>query len=108
MAGQWPLGSGWSTVGRYQYDLEDHGTIEALAGLGYDAGCWTTSILLHSFALPNSDKMNNTIFFMLEIGSLGALETGGQGALEEALYRNVPGSYLTGDLPDEYRKKYLN
>ena len=45
---------------------------------------------------------------MLEIGSLGALETGGQGALEEALHRNVPGSYLSGDLPDEYRKKYLN
>ena len=107
IAGQWPLAPGWSTVGRYQYDIEDHGTIEALAGLGYDAGCWTSSILFHSFALPNSDKMNNTIFFMLEIGSLGALETGGQGALEEALHRNVPGSYLSGDLPDEYRKKYL-
>jgi len=107
IAGQWPLGAGWSTVGRYQYDLEDHGTIESLAGLGYDAGCWTSSILVHSFALPNSDKMNNTIFFMLEIGSLGALETGGQGALQEALQRNVPGSYLSGDLPDDYRKSYL-
>ena len=107
IAGQWPFGYGFSSVGRYQYDLESHGTIEGLAGINYDAGCWTSSILFHSFALPNSDKMNNTIFFMLEIGDLGALESGGQGALEEALYRNVPGSYLSGDLPDEYRKKYI-
>jgi LPS-assembly protein len=108
IAGQWPIAPGWSSVGRYQYDLNDHGTIESLAGLSYDAGCWTTSILYHSFALPNDDKMNNTVFFMLELGGLGAIESGGDGALEEALHRNVPGSYLSRDLPDSYRQKYLN
>lgn len=108
IAGQWPIASGWSSVGRYQYDLNDHGAIESLAGLSYDAGCWTSSILFHSFALPNDDKMNNTFFFMLELGNLGAIESGGDGALEEALYRNVPGSYLSKDLPDNYRKKYIN
>ena len=107
IAGQWPLGSGWSSVGRYQYDFEAHGTIESLAGLNYDAGCWTSSILLHRFSLATNDKANYTLFFMLEVGSLGRLETGGQGALEEALYRNVPGSYLSNDLPDSYRLKYL-
>ena len=108
IAGQWPIAPGWSSVGRYQYDLNDNGTIESLAGLSYDAGCWTTSILYHSFALPNDDKMNNTVFFMLELGGLGAIESGGDGALEEALHRNVPGSYLSRDLPDSYRQKYLN
>ena len=105
--GQWPIAPGWSSVGRYQYDLEDHGAIESLAGLSYDAGCWTSSIVFHSFALPNDDKMNNTIFFMLELGNLGAIESGGDGALEEALYRNVPGSYMASDLPDNYRQNYL-
>jgi len=108
IAGQWPINSGWSSVGRYQYDLEDHGVIEALAGLNYDAGCWTSSILLHRFSLATNDKANYTLFFMLELGNLGKVETGGGGALEEALYRNVPGSYLSGDLPDNYRQKYLN
>jgi len=107
LAGQWPIAPGWSSVGRYQYDLNDHGPIESLVGLSYDAGCWTSSVLFHSFALPNDDKMNNTIFFMLELGNLGAIESGGDGALEEALYRNVPGSYMASDLPDNYRKKYL-
>jgi len=107
IAGQWPIAPGWSSVGRYQYDINDHGAIESLAGLSYDAGCWTSSILFHSFALPNDDKMNNTIFFMLELGNLGAIESGGDGALEEALYRNVPGSYMASDLPDNYRQNYL-
>jgi len=107
LAGQWPIAPGWSTVGRYQYDMEDHGTIESLLGLNYDAGCWTSSVLWHSFALTNSEKMNNTIFFMLEIGNLGQIESGGDGALKEALYRNVPGSYISSDLPDNYRQQYL-
>jgi len=44
---------------------------------------------------------------MLELGGLGAIETGGSGALKEALNRNVPGAYLSRDLPDNYRAKYL-
>jgi len=107
LAGQWPLGSGWNSVGRYQYDLESHGVIEGLAGVNYDAGCWTTSVLFHRFSLATNDKANYTLFFMLEIGDLGSIETGGAGALEEALYRNVPGSYLSSDMPDNYRQKYI-
>ena len=105
--GQWQMGNGWSTVGRYQYDLVDHEDIEALAGLSYDAGCWTSSIVFHRIPLVTTDKPNYTLFFMLEIGNLGKIESGGDGALEEALYRNVPGSYISSDLPDNYRKQYL-
>ena len=107
VAGQWPLSNGWSGVGRYQYDLEAHGVIEALAGLNYDAGCWTSSLIFHRFSLATNDKPNYTLFFMLELGNLGSIQTGGAGALEEALYRNVPGAYLSSDLPDNYRQNYL-
>ena len=107
LAGQWPFGSGWSGVARYQYDLVDHEDIEALAGINYDGGCWTSSMLFHRIPLATNDKPNYTLFFMLEIGSLGAIETGGEGALQEALHRNVPGAYLSSELPDNYRKEYL-
>jgi LPS-assembly protein len=107
VAGQWPLSNGWSGVGRYQYDLEAHGVIEALGGLNYDAGCWTSSLIFHRFSLATNDKPNYTLFFMLELGNLGSIQTGGAGALEEALYRNVPGAYLSSDLPDNYRQNYL-
>ena len=107
VAGQWPFSNGWSGVGRYQYDLEAHGVIEALGGLNYDAGCWTSSLIFHRFSLATNDKPNYTLFFMLELGNLGSIQTGGAGALEEALYRNVPGAYLSSDLPDNYRQNYL-
>ena len=107
ISGQWPLGSGWSSVARYQYDLEEHEEIESLAGLNYDAGCWTSSVLFNRIPLATTEKNNYTLFFMLELGGLGAVETGGSGALQEALNRNVPGAYLSRDLPDNYRAKYL-
>ena len=44
---------------------------------------------------------------MLTIGGLGAIETGGSGALKEALDRNVPGAYLYHELPSNYRSSYL-
>jgi len=44
---------------------------------------------------------------MLELGGLGAIETGGSGALTEALNRNVPGAYLSSELPDNFREKNL-
>ena len=107
ISGQWPLGSGWSSVARYQYDLEEHEEIESLAGLNYDAGCWTSSVLFNRIPLATNDKDNYTLFFMIELGGLGAIETGGSGALQEALNRNVPGAYLSRDLPNNYRAKYL-
>ena len=98
---------GWSSVARYQYDLERHEEIESLAGFNYDAGCWTSSILFNRIPLATTEKDNYTLFFMLELGGLGAIETGGSGALTEALNRNVPGAYLSSELPDNYREKYL-
>ena len=105
--GQWPLGSGWSSVARYQYDLENNEEIESLLGLNYDAGCWTSSFLFNRIPLATSDDDNYTLFFMLELGGLGAIESGGSGALNEALNRNVPGAYISSDLPDNYREKYI-
>lgn len=107
ISGQWQLGSGWSSVARYQYDLENHEEIESLLGLNYDAGCWTSSVLFNRIPLATTNDDNYTLFFMLELGGLGAIESGGSGALSEALNRNVPGAYISSDLPDNYREKYI-
>lgn len=107
ISGQWPLAPGWSSVARYQYDLADHEDIESLLGINYDGGCWTSSVLFNRIPLATTDKPNYTLFFMLTIGGLGAIETGGSGALKEALDRNVPGAYLSHELPSNYRSSYL-
>ena len=76
-------------------------------GLNYDAGCWTSSFLFNRIPLATTNDDNYTLFFMLELGGLGAIESGGSGALAEALNRNVPGAYISSDLPDNYREKYI-
>jgi LPS-assembly protein len=105
IAGQWPLGSGWSSVGRYNYDLKSSSIIESLAGVEFDAGCWSASVLLHSLALGTTEKRNDTLFFQLELGGLGSLGTGSQGSLTEVLDRNVPGSFGLDQLPESYRNE---
>ena len=107
IAGQWPVGRGYSTVGRYNYDIRKSGVVEALGGLSYDAGCWSSSILLHRLSLATTEKPNYTLFFQLELGGLGSLGTS-NGSLVDVVNRNVPGSYSSSDLPDKYRQDNFN
>tara|TARA_B100000035_G_scaffold210907_2_gene180608 strand:- start:1256 stop:3508 length:2253 start_codon:yes stop_codon:yes gene_type:complete len=108
VAGQWPLGKGWSSVGRYNYDIKSSSIIEGLGGVEFDAGCWSSSILLHRLSLATTAKPNYTIFFQLELGGFGSLGTGSSGALEEVLNRNIPGSYTSNQLPENYRFQNLD
>ena len=107
IAGQWPVGKGYSTVGRYNYDLKKSGVVEALGGLSYDAGCWSSSVLLHRLSLATTEKSNYTLFFQLELGGLGSLGTS-KASLVDVINRNVPGSYSSSDLPDKYREDNFN
>jgi len=107
IAGQWPVGKGYSTVGRYNYDIKKSGVVEALGGLTYDAGCWSSSILLHRLSLATTEKPNYTLFFQLELGGLGSLGTS-KASLADVINRNVPGSYSSSDLPDKYRQDNFN
>ena len=36
---QWPLTSHWAAVGRWNWSIQDHRTLEGLAGVEYDGGC---------------------------------------------------------------------
>ena len=107
LAGQWPIGSGYSTIGRYNYDIKESSVSEALVGLEYDAGCWSASVLLHRLSLATTDKPNDTLFFQLQLGGLGSLGTS-KASLDEVLYRNIPGSFSSSTLPDEYRQENFN
>jgi len=107
IAGQWPVGNGYSTVGRYNYDIKKSGVVEALGGLSYDAGCWSSSVLLHRLSLATTKKSNYTLFFQLELGGLGSLGTS-KASLVDIINRNVPGSYSSSDLPDKYRQDNFN
>ena len=108
LAGQWPLGGGWSSIGRYNYDIKNSSSVESLGGFEYDGGCWTSRIVLNRLSLATTEKANYTLFMQIELGGLGSLGSSNDANLFDVLDRNVPGASFSSNIPDQYRKENLN
>ncbi len=91
ISGQWPVGRGWYAVGRYNYSLLDKRLLEGIAGLEYNAGCWTLRLVMQSVQ-ATTDITSTGFFIFLELRGVGELGT------DEALQllkRDVPGYSIT-------------
>ena len=108
LAGQWPIGQGFYTIGRYNYDIKQSRVVESLGGLEYDGGCWTSRLVLNRLALATTEKPNYTLFMQIELGGLGSLGASNDSNLFDVLNRNVPGASFASNIPDQYRKENLN
>ena len=108
LAGQWPLGAGWSTIGRYNYDIKQSSAVESLGGFEYDGGCWASRIVINRLSLATTDKPNYTLFMQIELGGLGSLGASNDDNLLDVVNRNVPGSSFSSGIPEQYRKENLN
>ena len=107
IAGQWPLGNRYYSIGRLNYDLKTSQTIEAVAGLEYDGGCWVARTLFDRISLPTSPAANYTFFVQLELNGLGNIGTD-PNKLNTFLYRNVPGVRTVNQIPDVNRQANFN
>ncbi|MES2207930.1 MAG: LPS assembly protein LptD [Pseudomonadota bacterium] len=85
-SGQWTLSNQWKTVWRWNYDLENKKTLEALGGLEYTRGCWGIRAV-GQHLVTSSTSSNHAFFIQLELEGLGQL---GANPLE-ALRRSIPG-----------------
>jgi LPS-assembly protein len=103
VAGQWPLGNRFYSVGRFNYDLKTSQTIETVAGVEYDGGCWVARTLFDRISLPTSPAANYTFFVQLELNGLGNIGTNAN-KLNTFLYRNVPGVRTVNQIPDVNRQ----
>ena len=72
LSAQWPLTRRWTGLARWNYSLMDSAILEALAGLEYNAGCWTARFVLHRF-VTSTQEQTNTFFFQLELSGLSRL-----------------------------------
>lgn len=97
---QWPLSSRWAGLGRWNYSLSDSSVLEALAGLEYNAGCWTARFVLHRF-VTNTQERTNTFFFQVELTGLSRL---GSNPLE--LLRQGIGGYTAPTLRPKGAEPY--
>ncbi len=97
---QWPVTPKWRAMGRWNWSLRDRRTLEALAGLEYDGGCWAFRAVGHRFATA-LNAVNTSFFLQLELNGVSRIGSNPT----DVLRRNV-GGYTRHDprapRPDDY------
>jgi LPS-assembly protein len=86
ISAQWPIGSNWSAVGRWNWSIRDRRTLEALAGVEYDGGCWVFRAVGHRF-VTSLNAVNTSIFLQLELNGVSRIGSNPT----DVLRRNVGG-----------------
>ncbi|MFN4324756.1 MAG: LPS-assembly protein LptD [Azonexus sp.] len=97
-AGQWPLSSRWYAVGRYNYSLRDSKALEVIAGVEYNASCWSVRLVGQRLAAI-SGAPNETLFLQLELNDFGSIGSNPIGLLR----RSIPGYGKMNELPTDSR-----
>ncbi|KAF0100363.1 MAG: LPS-assembly protein [bacterium] len=72
LSAQWPLARRWYGVGRLNYSLQDSRLVEGLAGLEYNAGCWSLRGVLQRL-VTTEEKSSNAFYLQLELRGLTKL-----------------------------------
>jgi LPS-assembly protein len=72
LSAQWPLSPKWYGIGRFNYSIKDSRLVEGLAGLEYNAGCWSLRGVLQRLA-TNENTATSAIFLQLELRGLTKL-----------------------------------
>ena len=93
ISAQWPLGGGWSGVGRYNYSMRDNRLVESLGGFEYNAGCWAFRVVAHKFTTAAATQVTS-LFMQLELNGLSKI---GSNPLD-ILRRNI-GGYSRSETP---------
>ena len=92
VSGQWPLNENWTLLGRWNYSLEDGKTLEGVAGVEYNAGCWVLRIVGQRLT-TTAQTTSTSVFLQIELNGLARFGT----SPLELLRRSVPGYQKTND-----------
>ena len=93
-AGQWPISARWYAVGRYNYSLRDNKALEVIAGLEYNASCWSARMVVQRLGAI-AGTPNDSLFFQLELNDFGSIGANPIGLLR----RSIPGYGKINELP---------
>lgn len=83
---QWKLGGGWYGLIRQNWSIRDDRSLEQLAGVEYNGGCWVLRMVAQRFVTSNNEN-SSSFFLQLELNDLGKL---GANPLE-TLRQSIPG-----------------
>ncbi|MCF6225791.1 MAG: LPS assembly protein LptD [Xanthomonadales bacterium] len=68
-----PISSRWRLMGRWNYDRDEAGTLEALAGFEYSSCCWAMRLLARRYLRNNDGETRTGIYLEFELTGLGIL-----------------------------------
>lgn len=88
VAAFWPVARQWRVLGRYQYDLENELSLDAIGGLEYESCCWSIRVLARAQRDNIDEGLNRSIYFTLELKGLASLGRG----LEDSVERGILGN----------------
>ena len=92
LSGQWPVSDRWTLIGRWNYSVADHKTLEAVAGIEYNADCWVLRVVGQRLT-TTTQQATTSVFVQLELNGLARVGT----SPLELLRRSVPGYLPTND-----------
>ena len=92
IAGQWPINENWTLLGRWNYSILGSKTLEAVAGVEYNAGCWVLRVVGQRLT-TTTQTATNSVYLQLELNGLARFGT----SPLELLRRSVPGYLKTND-----------
>lgn len=68
-----PLSSNWRLMGRWNFDREESGTLEAMAGFEYSSCCWAVRLMGRRYLRNNDGETRTGIYLEFELTGLGIL-----------------------------------
>lgn len=92
LAGEWPVYEGLTLLGRWNYSILDHKTLEAVGGIEYNAGCWVLRLVAQRLT-TTTQSATNSIYVQIELNGLARFGT----SPLDLLRRSVPGYMKTND-----------
>ena len=92
LAGQWPVDESWTLLGRWNYSILGSKTLEAVAGVEYNAGCWVLRLVGQRLT-TTTQTATNSVYLQIELNGLARFGT----SPLDLLRRSVPGYLKTND-----------
>lgn len=80
-----PLNERWRLVGRWNYSLLEHSTLEAFAGVEWENCCLATRVLVRRYIRNFEGEANTSLYVELELKGLSTLGRKSEELLERAI-----------------------
>jgi LPS-assembly protein len=88
----WPIAERWNTVGRWVYSLQDHQTIEQVAGFEYKSCCYRIQLVQRRYISNHNGGLDTSFALQLELTGLSSV-----GKREDSFLERSIRGYSTRD-----------